>query len=58
MPQVQVSVLVPLIQIAAGLLLVTVSFFFYRWKWSDFWAGFGWGIIGAALGALLASSLK
>lgn len=58
MPQLQVSMVVPLIQIAVGLLLVTVSFIYYKREWSDFWAAFGWGIISAALGVLVASSLK
>ena len=58
MPQVQVSVVVPLLQIAVGLLLVTVSFICYKKEWSDFWAAFGWGVIGAALGTLAASSFK
>jgi energy-coupling factor transporter transmembrane protein EcfT len=58
MPQLQVSVAIPLIQIAVGLLLVTVSFVYYKREWSDFWAAFGWGIVSAALGILVASSLK
>jgi len=58
MPQVQVSVFVPLLQLAVGLLLVTVSFIYYKREWSDFWAAFGWGIVSAALGILAASSLK
>jgi hypothetical protein len=51
-------VAIPLIQIAVGLLLVTVSFVYYKREWSDFWAAFGWGIVSAALGILAASSLK
>jgi uncharacterized membrane protein HdeD (DUF308 family) len=58
MPQVQVSVMVPLLQVVVGLLLVTVSFIYYKREWSDFWAAFGWGIVSAALGILAASSLK
>jgi uncharacterized membrane protein HdeD (DUF308 family) len=57
-PQVQVSVLVPLMQLVVGLLIITISFICYKREWSDFWAAFGWGIISAALGVLVASSLK